>query len=81
MCCLACDFIREIRAIRGQKHNRILTTDNADGSQCLQESCSGPEKQSFRGFGSMSDGEMNLEYGAVQSGVLKKERPGYPGRS
>ena len=29
MCCFACDFIREIRAIRGQKHNRIFTTHNA----------------------------------------------------
>ena len=51
MCCFACGFIREIRAIRGQKHNRIFTTDNAyiaDESQWLQERCSGPENQSFR---------------------------------
>ena len=48
MCCFACDFVREIRAIRGQQHNRILTTDNADESQQLQTGCYGPENQCFR---------------------------------
>lgn len=27
-----CDFIPEIRAIRGQKHNRIFTIDSADNA-------------------------------------------------
>ena len=46
--CFACDFFREIRAIRGQKHNRIFTTDNADESHQLEKGCYGPESQCFR---------------------------------
>ena len=37
MCCYTCAFIREICAIRGQKYNRIFTTDSADESQRLQQ--------------------------------------------
>jgi hypothetical protein len=42
-----CDFIRDIRVIRGQKHNRIFTTDcadNTDDSQTSQTGCSIPQR-------------------------------------
>ena len=43
----ACDFVLEICVIRGQKHDRIFTTDSADHtdeSQRSQKDCSIPER-------------------------------------
>jgi hypothetical protein len=63
MCCYTCDFIREICAIRGQKYNRIFTTDsadNADESQRLQQRIVCAQKSVFSRFCSILDGQTAL---------------------
>jgi hypothetical protein len=68
-CCFTCDCIREICAIRGQKQNRIFTTDsadNADESQRLQKVCSGLKNQCSRVSAPCRTDKLNLERGAVQ---------------